>query len=191
MDSMAGNMTARIIGVIAHPQVEWRRIRTQPPPLRDVLLRHALPLCLVPGLAAGIGALTGAVAMPLEGPAIEPLRLAVFASLCATAGLAVLVAVFRVLATLFVPAPRWSDAFRLAAYGSTPLLLGSAFMAVPAMAMVPLIGALHSCYLYYGGAHTLFGIAEDDCAEFVALSALGSGAALFLLGAAAGSYAVL
>ena len=169
-------MTSRIIGVIAQPRSEWQRIRDQSPGPVAVLLRHALPLSLV---------------TPVAGQLASPLHLGLFALFSTQVALLLLAAVFRWLAGMFAPAPAWRDALRLSAYGSTPVLLASGFMAVPSMAMVPLIGALHALYLYYGGAHVLFGIPEDDCAEFVALAALATGSLLFLVGAAAGRFALL
>jgi hypothetical protein len=184
-------LTSRIIGVIAQPRSEWLRIRDQSPGPVVVLLHHALPLSLVPALAAVLGAAGGIVATPVAGQQASPLHLGLFALISTQVALLLLAAVFRWLAGMFAPAPAWRDALRLSAYGSTPVLLASGFMAVPSMAMVPLIGALHALYLYYGGAHVLFGIPEDDCAEFVALAALATGSLLFLVGAAAGRFALL
>lgn len=179
----------RIIGIILSPGAEWERVRAHPPRLAPLLATHVLPLSLLCALAAAAGPWTGTAGVPVS-PAAGAWARGGFGLFCALASVAALTLVFHGLAGMMAPQRRgWRAALLLAAYGSTPALLATPFLAFASTGMLLPVGALHALYLYYHGARIVLGIAEDECAEFVALSALGAGALLFLLGAAAGALA--
>jgi len=54
--------------------------------------------------------------------------------------------------------------------------------------LVPLLFLLHMVYLVYADAHEVFGIANDECAEFIALAMVAATGGLFLPGMAAGYF---
>lgn len=179
----------RIIRIIFSPHGEWERIAAE---RADALraLTYALLLAAIPALATAVGFASWHAA-PGEGAAshaIDPQRAAWFTFACSWLGVLFVAAAFWLLARFFARTPGWQQAVEVAAYGATPIWLGAAFIASPRFAMVPLIALLHVFYLYWAAAHVVFGIARDECAEFIALAMIGATGAFFLLGAAAGFY---
>lgn len=181
-------MLQRIIRIIFSPQAEWERIARE----RTGVLRalsYAMVLAAIPALVAyGTPSWQGALYEGSAARSIDPQRAAGLTFAGAWLGVLLIAAVFWGLARIFARTPRWSQAIDVAAYGTTPVLLAAAFLAFPSFAMVPLVAMMHALYLYYTGAHEVFGIKHDECAEFIALALLAATIGLFMLGVAAGHF---
>jgi hypothetical protein len=164
-------LVQRIIRIVIAPQAEWARVATERGARRALL--HAGCLALVPALAAGSA-----------GAAWRALAVSALALPIVSFGL-------WLASRLYARGARFADALKLAAYGATPLWLAYAPAALPAFALVPLIGLVYALYLIDAGAPAVLGVGHGDSAEFTAVAVLLSGSGLWAAGAAAAASGLL
>ncbi len=159
------------------PGEEWRAVGGEAPDARAVLTRFVAPLSCLPVLWWTLNRLLipGSGADGGDGPAPDVAAaigagLTLYASILLSVCL--LAASIWLLAPLFDRPRDWPRAFAVAAYSSSPLLLGSVLLVLPDLAYLLLLAAFQSAYLLYGGLHIVFGAREDRAAEYVALSTM-------------------
>lgn len=158
------------------PSAAWDRLRAADPPWTVSLLRHALPLSLLP-----------AVAWPLGQMWSGDLRMALATSVVSTiaftlAAVIVFAAAFYVLSPAFDVPRAWGRCVALAAYASTPVLLAGALLVVPATVVVCVAALIHCCALCYLGAQQVLGCRESEAAFFIAAAAILSVVGSLILG---------
>ena len=160
-------MMQRIIRIVVWPQSEWPRIAAEAG--IGAVLAHAGVLALLPALAAGSWRAYAAAVL----------------------GVPVLAGGLWLAARSYAPAASYRNAFKLAAYGATPLLLAYALAAVPGLSLAPMVGAVYALYLVDAGAPPLLGVKHDESAEFVVVAMLLAGLGLWAAGAAAAAAGLL
>lgn len=159
------------------PGEEWGAVAREATGPAALLGSFVLPLSCIPAacwalnrwLFADLGARYGAGPAPAASQVLYG-GFMVFGSTVLSVGL--LAASLFVLAPLFDRPRDWPRTFRVAAYSSAPVLLGSALLVLPDLAYLLLPAAFHSAYLLYGGLQAVLGVREDRAAEYVALGAM-------------------
>jgi hypothetical protein len=171
MSSRTRALVQRIIRIACSPQAEWPRVAAERGAAAAVM--HALALATIPALAAGSpGAAWRAYA-------------------ASAAGLALAAAAFWLAARWYARGARFGAAFKLAAYGATPLWPAYALATLPLLELVPLIALVHALYLVDGGAPALLGVKRDDSVQFVVVAMAIAGLGLWAIAAAAGAAGLL
>jgi len=186
-------VNSHITGLLFHPGAQWEKVRLRNDSIAISLARYALPLSVLPAAFSTLGILVSTHATSV-GPRTDPPQLALVAVIIfigSVSGSVFLAVMFRMLSALFGQHPRMQRCFQVAIHGCVPLWIASLCMVWPTMAIVLIVGFLHSLYLFHLGAHVVLGLSSEDSSEFVALSVTGAGLMLFMLGAVIGRYAVL
>ena len=83
-----------------------------------------------------------------------------------------LAAAFRLIAPMYGIARDWTRAWKVAAYGSTPVWLVGVVLVKPLLVSVLVIALLHCSYLYYAGLQVVSGVQRGAAAEYVAVAVL-------------------
>ncbi|HET9733830.1 MAG TPA: YIP1 family protein [Burkholderiales bacterium] len=175
MESRTRALVRRIIRIACTPQAEWPRVAAERG--AAAVLAHALVLALVlaavPALAAG-------------SPGAGWRAGAAFAL-----GLPLAAGAFWLAARLYARGARFGGAFKLAAYGATPLAFASALAALPYLELVALIGLIHSLYLVDAGAHPLLGVPHEASTQFTVVGLVIAAGGLWALSVAAAGAGLL
>ena len=167
------------IDITLRPAAAWAQLRAADPPWSASLLRHALPLSLLPAVAWPLG--------QFWSGDLPSMRAGVAGSVVSTvlltlAAIVVFAAAFYVLAPFF-NAPRvWRRCVAVAAFGSTPVLLAGALLVVPAMIVACVAALIHCCALCYLGVQQVLACRESEAAFFIAAAGMLSIVAALLIG---------
>ena len=164
-------MVRRIIRIACSPQAEWPRVAAERG--AGAAIAHALVLAALPALAAG----TPGGAWRAYG--------------ASAAALALVAGAFWLTALLYARGARFVAAFKLAAYGATPLWPAYALAVLPVLELVPLVALVHALYLVDNGAPALLGVKRDDSVQFVVVAMAIAGLGLWAIAAAAGAAGLL
>jgi hypothetical protein len=76
----------------------------------------------------------------------------------------------------------FAGAFRVAAFGLTPVWLAGALLVKPTLLLVVLVAVLHTCLVLHAGLRAVLGVRPGDAAEYVAVSLLITAAASTIVG---------
>lgn len=151
------------------PAAAWRALRAADPPWWAPLVRHVLPLSILPALAWPVGqALSGELAWSasaLGGSFVATVAFVLASILVLALGL-------FVLAPAFTSGRQWSRSVAVAAYAATPVLVSGVLLVLPVLLIAVLVCCLHGCALCYGGVQAMLGCRQSEAAFFVAAAAM-------------------
>ena len=164
----------RIKAMMLQPEAEWDAVAREMPGAVVLLRSFLLPLALLAPLATIIGMLifdTGwnpeyGYSMLRDRAPMIALGTYVFE----IASVYLLAVIFYLLARTEGRSPSFLVAFRLAVFGSIPLLLSGATLVIPFNVIFTMVAMLYSFYLYFLGAARLIGIRPSDASMFVGVA---------------------
>lgn len=140
----------RIKAILLNPQAEWPEIAQEKGEVPVLFVHYVAILALVPALAHFIGAsLVGFYA-----PVLRSLAGAVVTYVAAFAFVYVLALVIDALAPVFGARKSFASAFKLSVYCCTPVWLAGAFLLVPGLSFLVILG-LYGLYLLGTGLPVL------------------------------------
>ena len=169
------------LAIVLRPRITWEGVGRAAPAWTTSLLRHALPLALLPAIAWPAGqALTGASHMASAGDMAGSFASTVILTL---ASLLIVALAIYALSPFFEVPRSWDRAMAVSAYSSTPVLLAGTLLFVPVLVIASVAAFLHSLVLCSVGLNVLLGCRESDCPAFVASVAVATGIASMALGA--------
>jgi hypothetical protein len=161
------------------PGAAWEALRLADPPWSVSILRHALPLTLLPGLAWPLGrAASGELPWAAGAVATSLVSTIVFL----LAAILVFAVAFYLLCPFFDVPRSWRRSVALAAFASTPVLLVGGLLFIPGMIVASVASLVHCFALCYLGVQRLLGCRESEAAFFVAAAAMLSLIGSLLLG---------
>lgn len=173
--------------MIVSPTREWAAVAADRERWLAVALRYVLPLAAVPGVAWMIGqALFPADLVAWESAPRAPgaiARAGAVAFCGSILWVIVLAGAFGALAPMFGARRDWTQSWKVAAYGTTPLWVAGVLLVKPALVGAVLIAMLHCSYLYYAGLQVVAGVKQGAAAEYVGVVFFLALAASMLLGA--------
>ncbi len=179
----------RIVDIVIRPRREWDRIAAETPSIDELTVRFIVPLSLLAPIATGIGMRYFDVAWDGDqGYRVPPAEIfaasatTLFASIFSVFALA---GIFVLLGRMYGSKRDFRVALQVATYGTVPLFLAGASLVLPVMAIVVVVGFVHSLYLYWLGAKQVLGVKRGDQAEFVGIAMLLFSTASTFIGAAA------
>lgn len=162
----------RIRTVLLTPKQAWEPIREEPATIAEIIRNYLIYLAAVPALSAFIG--RALVGYPLVGR--EPLGRALLASVLnyvlTLVGVWVLAQVINWMAPNFGGTKDPIGAMKLAAYASTPYLVGGIFLLVPSLSVLHLVASLYGIYLIYLGLPALMQSPRERAAAYTVASVL-------------------
>ena len=102
-----------------------------------------------------------------------------------------LAGIFVLLAPLYGSSRDYRKALEVATYGAVPVLLAGATLVLPVMALVGLVGLVHSLYVWWLGVRRVLAVKPGHQAEFIGIAMVLLFVASTLAGAAAGALGAL
>ena len=172
--------------ILYRPGAAWTVLRAADPSWTAALVRHLLPLALLPALAWPVGQAAAGVLSAQPAPLVA----AFMATFAFTVASVVLLALgLYVLAPFFRCRRDWNRSFVVAAYASTPVLASGALLVIPMLLIVGFAAFAFFLVLCDMGVKQLLGCREESAAAYVVggcLSAVFGSMALGALCSAAG-----
>lgn len=154
------NVVARAKAILMTPKQEWAAIDAEPLNVSALLVGYVLPLAAIGPIARLVGFSVlgfGGVRMSI-GWGISQ---AITSFVLAVIGVFVLAWVINALAPTFGATQNMPQAIKLSAYSMTAAWLAGIFYILPALAILALIGALYSLYLFFVGLPVLMKVPAD------------------------------
>lgn len=167
----AMDVVGRAKAMLLTPQQEWQVIATEATTVPDLYRNYIALLAAIGPVASVIGMAIVGMRLPGIGSFRVPITSAIGSAIVQY--VVTLVAVYVLALVIDALAPRFSakkgmdQAFKLAAYASTPAWLAGVFMLIPALSMLGVLG-LYSLYLLYLGLPALMKCPEDRSLGYTA-----------------------
>lgn len=182
-------MIGRAWGLLRDPHAAWAGIAASADPALHITARYVVPLSVVPALAWIAGSFAfpddiGGVAAARDARAILLSGLWTFLGSLITVVL--LAAAIVAIAPMYGVRRDYAGAFRVAAFGLTPVWLAGALLVKPVLLLAMLVAAMHACFLLHGGLRGVLAVREGDATEYVAVSLFLTGVASTFVGGALG-----
>jgi len=158
------DIVSRAKGLLTQPLVEWNAVAAEPADVGSLFTRYVVPLSAIPAIAGFIGAylIIGAAVGP--GPLLIG---AISSYILGLIGIFVLGKIIELLAPKFGAPADGIAAMKLAAYAPTASWVAGIFLLLPFLgALLALIGALYSIYLFYVGAPIVARVPKDRAVTF-------------------------
>lgn len=177
----------RVLDLLLHCDSAWDEIDEEPATIRGLFGGYVLPLALIGPVCGFIG--LSVLGLNLFGVTFRPNPAWLAVQALTVQGLALL-SVYLVARLIAYLAPRYggvgdrTQAYKLAAYGSTPTFVAGVFDLVPQMGLVALLAGLYSLYLVARGLPRLMRIPEPADTRLIALTLLAATAGALVTGAA-------
>lgn len=187
-------MIRRAAAMMRDPAAAWAEVATERRPAARIALDYVAPMSLLPAFAWMIalsvfpGDLGGAFLHP---DAASIVRAGFGTWLGSVMSVVLMAASLAATGRMYGAAGGFDGAFRVAAYGATPVWLAGALLVKPVLILAALVAVLHACYLYSGGLQRVLGVREGEAPECVAVSALLTVAMSMLLGGMLGALGIL
>jgi len=155
------NLVQRAKAILMTPKQEWAAIDGEPLDVTALLTGYVIPLALIGPIARFIGfsllGFGGYFRLSI-GWGISQL---IVSFILAIVGVFVLAWVINALAPSFGAKQDMPQAIKLSAYSMTAEWVAGIFYLLPALAILALIGALYSLYLFYVGLPILMKSPQD------------------------------
>jgi hypothetical protein len=165
----------RVVSILTKPKEEWAVIAAEPTDVqklyRDYIvpLSAILPICNFIGTSiVGISTFVGTYRVPL----MTALSSAIVSYVLGLVGVYVSAVIIEKLAPTFQSQSDRMAALKLVAYASTPAWLAGVFNLIPMLAVLGIIAALYSIYLFYLGLPVMMKTPADKVIPYMAVSAV-------------------
>lgn len=159
------NLIARAKAILVTPKQEWTVIDPEPLNITELLIGYVLPLAAIGPIARFIGfSIFGFGGFRLSmGWGISQ---AITSFVLGVIGVFVLAWVINALAPTFGATQSMPQAIKLSAYSMTAAWIAGIFYLLPFLAILALIGALYSLYLFYVGLPVLMKVPADKVVTY-------------------------
>ena len=182
---MKMNLSARIKNILLRPKQEWEIIAGEATTTADLYRNYILLLAAIGPVASVIGMSVIGVAMPSGGffrlPVLTSIAFAVVSYILSLLGVYVLALITDYLAPRFSAEKNMNQAMKLAAYSVTASWLAAAFVIIPPLSVLSILG-LYSFYLLYTGIPILMKSPEEKSAAYAATVIIVSIVIFFVIG---------
>ena len=164
----------RIVGIVLRPKSEWDRVAVETTSVDALIRRYIVPLSLLAPIATSIGMRVFDSAWDQDRgyrvPAEQIFAAAATTLFASIASVFALAAIFVLLAPFYGSTRDYRIALAVATYGAIPVLLAGATLVLPVMALVAIVGVVHSLYLYWLAAKQVLHVQRNEQAEFVGIA---------------------
>lgn len=155
------NVVARAKAILMTPKQEWAAIDAEPLSVSKLLVGYVLPLAAIGPIATFIGFSIFGIGGILRISIGSGISLAITMFVLAVITVFVLAWVINALAPTFGATQSMPQAIKLSAYSMTAAWVAGIFYILPFLAILALIGALYSLYLFFVGLPVLMKVPAD------------------------------
>ncbi len=162
----------KIKSILLSPHDAWAQIASEHEDIGSVYKRYLMIIGLVPSIATFIGMSLvgyGAFGVTVRVPVVSGLISMVVSYLLLLVMCFVVALIVDALAPTFGGQKNRVNAMKVVAYGSTAGIVGGIFNALPSLAMLGLIAALYSIYLFYLGLPVLMKCPREKAVGYTAV----------------------
>jgi len=187
----APGLVERAKAMIVSPKSEWPKVAAEPDDVRNVFMRHVVPLAAIGPVAGLIGGQLfgyGGFGFSYRPGLVVGLTGAITSYVLALASIFVISWIASFLAAKFGGKESFARAFRLCAYAFTAAWVAGIFGLVPALGILSLLG-LYSLYVFYLGAEPMMGVPQDKAAGYTAVTVIAAFILYFVAAAIVGAVA--
>ncbi|MBS7809396.1 Yip1 family protein [Roseococcus pinisoli] len=144
------DIVSRVKGLLAQPHVEWNAVAAEPASVGGLFTGYVMPLSAIPAIAGFVGAYLMIGGLVSTGALLTG---AVISYVLGLVGIFILAKIIELLMPTFDAPKDGLAAMKLAAYAPTASWVAGIFLLIPVVgALLSLVGALYSVYLFYLGA---------------------------------------
>lgn len=179
------SLPARIQGLLLKPRHEWSVIAGERTSISALMLSYVAVIAAIPVLAQMIGMLVFGVSVlgvTYRPPIMTTLTTALGQYVLSLIAVGVVAVMIDVLAPKFGGRRNLTQAFKVAAYGSTAAWLAGATALVPAISFLAILGA-YSLYLLYLGLPVLMEAPKEKALAYTAIVVILAGLLFVVVGA--------
>lgn len=180
----------RVKSLLVSPHDTWMQVERESSDVAGIYKGYLALIGLIPPVSTFIGMSLvgyGGLGLSIRVPIVSGLVSMVVSYVTLLAMCYVVALIVDALAPTFGGQKNFTNAFKVAAYGSTAGIVGGIFNAVPALAMLGFIAALYSVYLFYLGLPILMKCPRDRAVGYTAVVII----AAFVAGIVVGSVSAL
>lgn len=163
------NLIERVKAILLHPREEWRLIAEEQTTIQQIYKEYAMILAAIGPIASIIGMSIVGITLPFIGsfrvPLTTSIASSIFQYLLTLAGVYVLALIIDALAPTFSGEKNFGQAFKLAAYSSTPAWITGIFTIIPAMSILGILGC-YSLFLLYVGLPILMKTPQEKSISY-------------------------
>jgi hypothetical protein len=158
------NLVERVKKILLSPTAEWEVIKHEPQTVLDLFTRYVMILAAIPAVASFIGwSLVGysGLGVTYRVPLAAGLANAVVTYVLTLASVYAMALVIDFVAPHYQGDRDFMMALKIAAYFPTSWWLAGIFSLLPGLAILSVVGGLHSLWLLYTGVGPLMSVPED------------------------------
>ena len=152
------NLVERVKGILLRPKEEWQTISGETTPIPELYKTYVVVLAAIGPVASIIGMSIVGIRLPFVGsfriPITTSIASAVVHYILTLVGVYVLALIIDALAPTFSGEKSIHQAFKVAAYSSTPGWVVGIFAIIPTLGILGILG-LYGLYLLYVGLPVL------------------------------------
>ena len=163
------NVVERAKNLLLTPSAEWAVIKDETPTVIDLFTRYVMILAAIPAVASFLGwSVLGysALGTTYRVPLAAGLANAVITYVLTLGSVYAMALVIDVVAPHFQGERDFMQALKIAAFFPTSWWIAGIFSLLPALAILSVVGGLHSLWLLYAGLGPLMDIPEDRRANY-------------------------
>jgi len=169
------NVVERAKKLLLTPSAEWEVIKGETPTVVDLFTRYVMILAAIPAVASFLG--WSVLGYSIDGttyrvPLAAGLANAVITYVLALASVYAMALVIDFVAPHFQGERDFMQALKIAAYFPTSWWIAGFFSLMPALAILSVVGGLHSLWVLYTGLGPLMQIPEDRRANYAGVIVL-------------------
>lgn len=163
------NVVERAKNLLLTPEAEWAVIKGETPTVVDLFTRYVMILAAIPAVASFLGWSVlgyGAMGTTYRVPLAAGLANAVITYVLSLGSVYAMALVIDVAAPHFQGERDFMQALKVAAFFPTSWWIAGIFSLLPTLAILSVVGGLHSLWLLYAGLGPLMDIPEDRRANY-------------------------
>jgi hypothetical protein len=169
------NAVERAKNLIVSPASEWAAIKDETHTIAGLYARYVMVLAAIPAVASFLGLSIvgyGGFGPTYRVPLAAGVANMVLSYVLTLGSVYVIALVIDGLAEKFSGEKDFMQAFKVAAFFPTAAWLAGVFNAVPALAILAVLGSLYSLWLLYTGLAPLMAVPEDKAIAYTAVVVL-------------------
>ena len=183
-------LATRVKNILVTPKTEWQRIDAEPATIAGIYRSYVFILAAIPPLATLIGSLLfgySAFGITYRPPVATAIAAAAISFALSLAAVYVMALIIEALAPTFGGTRDRVQAFKVAAYSSTPGWVAGILMIVPTLGMIAGLLGLYGLYLLYLGLPTLMKSPPEKSVGYIAAAIVAAILVYIVVGAVAGA----
>jgi hypothetical protein len=171
----ARKIVERVKGLLVTPSQEWDVIKVETPSVVDLFTRYVMILAAIPAVASFLG--WSVIGYSMDGTTYRVglgagLANAVITYLLTLGSVYAMSLVINFVAPHFQGEADFMQALKIAAYFPTSWWIAGTFSLLPALAILSVVGGLHSLWILWTGLGPLMQIPEDRRANYTGVIVL-------------------